>query len=68
MLFIRELCELFVAPDVTAVMKTERIMWAVLKISNSDRGIAKGILNFNPDGKRKLVGQNSEGLMMLSRH
>jgi hypothetical protein len=68
MLYIRELCELFVAPDVTAVMKTERIMWAVLKVSSSDRGIAKGILNCNMDGKRRLVGQNSEGLMMLSRH
>jgi len=65
MLYIRELRELFVAPDVTAVMKTERIMWAVLKISSSDRGIAKGILNFNINGKRRLVDPNSEGQMML---
>jgi len=66
MLYIRELRELFIAPDFTVLIKTGRIMWAVLKISSSDRGIAKGILNCNPDGKGRLGGSNSEGLVMLS--
>jgi len=66
MLHVRELYELFIEPDFTLAMKTDRIMWEVFKYGSSDRGIAKGILNCNPDGKRRLEGPNSEGLMRLS--
>jgi hypothetical protein len=36
MLYVRELYELFIEPVFTVVMKTDRIMWAVHRISSSD--------------------------------